>query len=205
MPLTSLTLISVENPQKAPDVASGAFCHAIAATCQAASSRVVREDPVAGSATMSRIRLDLSAAEPKAGANSRFPLAGIQMARTTFVRNRQRTRKGTLKMPGGPPSRGNHTPTTFYNRRGALMTSSVKDRVYAVAEQISAERRPTVSTVRAAAAAAALPEQAARLAGAYRAEASASRSFPRGHERRSRAPGRLWPGAGRRHRATGHG
>ncbi|WP_028268106.1 DNA-binding protein [Arthrobacter sp. MA-N2] len=31
------------------------------------------------------------------------------------------------------------------------MTSSVKDRVYAAAEQISAERRPTVSTVRAAA------------------------------------------------------
>ncbi|MGY4542511.1 chromosome segregation ATPase [Arthrobacter sp. UYNi723] len=31
------------------------------------------------------------------------------------------------------------------------MTQSVKDRVYAAAEQISAERRPTVSTVRAAA------------------------------------------------------
>lgn len=31
------------------------------------------------------------------------------------------------------------------------MTSSVKDRVFAAAEQISAERRPTVSTVRAAA------------------------------------------------------
>jgi hypothetical protein len=31
---------------------------------------------------MSSIRLDLSAAEPKAGANGRFSLAGIQMART---------------------------------------------------------------------------------------------------------------------------
>ena len=31
------------------------------------------------------------------------------------------------------------------------MTTSVKDRVFAAAEQISAERRPTVSTVRAAA------------------------------------------------------
>ncbi|QYF90451.1 DNA-binding protein [Arthrobacter sp. PAMC25284] len=80
------------------------------------------------------------------------------------------------------------------------MTLSVKDRVYAAAEQISAERRPTVSTVRAAAGvsnadatrylkewteekqaaggkvAAAPPtllEQAARLAGACWAEASA--------------------------------
>ena len=80
------------------------------------------------------------------------------------------------------------------------MTSSVKDRVYAAAEQISAERRPTVSTVRAAAGVsnadatrylkewteekqaaggqvaatpAALLEQAARLAGACWAEASA--------------------------------
>ncbi|GAA5201705.1 hypothetical protein GCM10023346_46680 [Arthrobacter gyeryongensis] len=79
------------------------------------------------------------------------------------------------------------------------MTSSVKDRVYAAAEQISAERRPTVSTVRAAAGVsnadatrylkewteekqaaggqvaatpAALLEQAARLAGACWAEAS---------------------------------
>ncbi|WP_427136557.1 DNA-binding protein [Pseudarthrobacter sp. S9] len=79
------------------------------------------------------------------------------------------------------------------------MTLSVKDRVYAAAEQISAERRPTVSTVRAAAgvsnadatrylkewteekqaaggqvaaAPAALLEQAARLAGACWAEAS---------------------------------
>ena len=76
---------------------------------------------------------------------------------------------------------------------------SVKDRVYAAAEQISAERRPTVSTVRAAAgvsnadatrylkewseekraaggqvaaAPAVLLEQAARLAGACWAEAS---------------------------------
>ncbi|MET3810827.1 hypothetical protein ABIB14_001935 [Arthrobacter sp. UYEF3] len=32
-----------------------------------------------------------------------------------------------------------------------MMTQSVKDRVYAAAEKISAERRPTVSTVRAAA------------------------------------------------------
>lgn len=80
------------------------------------------------------------------------------------------------------------------------MTSSVKDRVYAAAEQISADRRPTVSTVRAAAGVsnadatrylkewteekqaaggqvaatpAALLEQAARLAGACWAEASA--------------------------------
>ncbi|MGO4587011.1 DNA-binding protein [Arthrobacter sp. 2RAF6] len=80
------------------------------------------------------------------------------------------------------------------------MTSSVKDRVYAAAEQISAERRPTVSTVRAAAGVsnadatrylkewteekqaaggqvaatpAALLEQTARLAGACWAEASA--------------------------------
>ncbi|UYY83601.1 DNA-binding protein (plasmid) [Arthrobacter sp. YA7-1] len=80
------------------------------------------------------------------------------------------------------------------------MTSSVKDRVYAAAEQISAERRPTVSTVRAAAGVsnadatrylkewaeekqaaggqvaatpAAVLEQAARLAGACWAEASA--------------------------------
>jgi chromosome segregation ATPase len=80
------------------------------------------------------------------------------------------------------------------------MTLSVKDRVYAAAEQISAERRPTVSTVRAAAGVsnadatrylkewseektaaggqvaatpAALLEQAARLAGACWAEASA--------------------------------
>lgn len=80
------------------------------------------------------------------------------------------------------------------------MTLSVRDRVYAAAEQISAERRPTVSTVRAAAgvsnadatrylkewseekaaaggqvaaAPAALLEQAARLAGACWAEASA--------------------------------
>ncbi|UYY81969.1 DNA-binding protein [Arthrobacter sp. YA7-1] len=80
------------------------------------------------------------------------------------------------------------------------MTSSVKDRVYAAAEQISAERRPTVSTVRAAAGVsnadatrylkewteekhaaggqvaatpATLLEQAARLAGACWAEASA--------------------------------
>lgn len=80
------------------------------------------------------------------------------------------------------------------------MTLSVKDRVYAAAEQISAERRPTVSTVRAAAgvsnadatrylkewteekqaaggkvaaAPPALLEQAARLAGACWAEASA--------------------------------
>lgn len=79
------------------------------------------------------------------------------------------------------------------------MTLSVKDRVYAAAEQISAERRPTVSTVRAAAgvsnadatrylkewseekqaaggqvaaAPAVLLEQAARLAGACWAEAS---------------------------------
>jgi chromosome segregation ATPase len=79
------------------------------------------------------------------------------------------------------------------------MTLSVKDRVYAAAEQISAERRPTVSTVRAAAgvsnadatrylkewteekqaaggqvaaAPPALLEQAARLAGACWAEAS---------------------------------
>ncbi|WP_427008650.1 DNA-binding protein [Pseudarthrobacter sp. H2] len=79
------------------------------------------------------------------------------------------------------------------------MTLSVKDRVYAAAEQISAERRPTVSTVRAlagvsnadatrylkewseerqaaggqiAAVPAALLEQAARLAGACWAEAS---------------------------------
>ncbi|MGO4856904.1 DNA-binding protein [Arthrobacter sp. 2MCAF14] len=80
------------------------------------------------------------------------------------------------------------------------MTSSVKDRVYAAAEQISAERRPTVSTVRAAAGVsnadatrylkewteekqaaggqvaatpAVLLEQAARLAGGCWAEASA--------------------------------
>lgn len=80
------------------------------------------------------------------------------------------------------------------------MTLSVKDRVFAAAEQISAERRPTVSTVRAAAGVsnadatrylkewteekqaaggqvaatpAALLEQAARLAGACWAEASA--------------------------------
>lgn len=80
------------------------------------------------------------------------------------------------------------------------MTLSVKDRVYAAAEQISAERRPTVSTVRAAAGVsnadatrylkewaeeknaaggqvaatpAALLEQAARLSGACWAEASA--------------------------------
>ncbi|WP_284762049.1 DNA-binding protein [Arthrobacter sp. efr-133-R2A-63] len=80
------------------------------------------------------------------------------------------------------------------------MTSSVKDRVYAAAEQISAERRPTVSTVRAAAGVsnadatrylkewteekqaaggqvaatpATLLEQAARLAGSCWAEASA--------------------------------
>jgi chromosome segregation ATPase len=79
------------------------------------------------------------------------------------------------------------------------MTLSVKDRVYTAAEQISAERRPTVSTVRAAAgvsnadatrylkewteekqaaggqvaaAPPALLEQAARLAGACWAEAS---------------------------------
>ncbi|HCB58256.1 MAG TPA: KfrA protein [Arthrobacter bacterium] len=79
------------------------------------------------------------------------------------------------------------------------MTLSVKDRVYAAAEQISAERRPTVSTVRAAASVsnadstrylkewseekhaaggqvaatpAALLEQAARLAGTCWAEAS---------------------------------
>ena len=79
------------------------------------------------------------------------------------------------------------------------MTLSVKDRVFAAAEQISAERRPTVSTVRAAAgvsnadatrylkewaeekqaaggqlaaAPAGLLEQAARLAGACWAEAS---------------------------------
>lgn len=79
------------------------------------------------------------------------------------------------------------------------MTLSVKGRVYAAAEQISAERRPTVSTVRAAAgvsnadatrylkqwseerqaaggqvaaAPAVLLEQAARLAGACWAEAS---------------------------------
>jgi hypothetical protein len=77
---------------------------------------------------------------------------------------------------------------------------SVKDRVFAAAEQISAERRPTVSTVRAAAGVsnadatrylkewaeekqaaggqvaatpAAVLEQAARLAGACWAEASA--------------------------------
>jgi uncharacterized membrane protein len=31
---------------------------------------------------------------------------------------------------------------------GVVMTLSVKDRVFAAAEQISAERRPTVSTVR---------------------------------------------------------
>jgi hypothetical protein len=80
------------------------------------------------------------------------------------------------------------------------VTLSVKDRVFAAAEQISAERRPTVSTVRAlagvsnagatrylkewsegkraaggqvAAAPAVLLEQAARLAGACWAEASA--------------------------------
>jgi chromosome segregation ATPase len=80
------------------------------------------------------------------------------------------------------------------------VTLSVKDRVYAAAEQISAERRPTVSTVRALAGVsnadatrylkewseeknaaggqvavtpAALLEQAARLAGACWAEASA--------------------------------
>ncbi|WP_427006133.1 DNA-binding protein [Pseudarthrobacter sp. H2] len=80
------------------------------------------------------------------------------------------------------------------------MTLSMKDRVYAAAEQISAERRPTVSTVRAAAGVsnadatrylkewsqeknaaggqvaatpAVLLEQAARLAGACWAEASA--------------------------------
>jgi chromosome segregation ATPase len=72
------------------------------------------------------------------------------------------------------------------------MALSVKDRVFAAAEQISAERRPTVSTVRAAAgvsnadatrylkewaeekqAAGAVLEQAARLAGACWAEASA--------------------------------
>jgi chromosome segregation ATPase len=79
------------------------------------------------------------------------------------------------------------------------MALSVKDRVFAAAEQISAERRPTVSTVRAAAGVsnadatrylkewteekqaaggqvaatpAALLEQAARLAGACWAEAS---------------------------------
>jgi hypothetical protein len=79
------------------------------------------------------------------------------------------------------------------------VTLGVKDRVYAAAEQISAERRPTVSTVRAAAGVsnadatrylkewsegknaaggqvaatpAALLEQAARLAGACWAEAS---------------------------------
>ncbi|KRE61799.1 KfrA protein [Arthrobacter sp. Soil736] len=79
------------------------------------------------------------------------------------------------------------------------MTSSVKDRVFAAAEQISAERRPTVSTVRAAAGVSnadatrylkewseeklaaggqvaatppALLEQAARLAAACWAEAS---------------------------------
>jgi oligoendopeptidase F len=79
------------------------------------------------------------------------------------------------------------------------VTLSVKDRVFAAAEQISAERRPTVSTVRAAAGVsnvdatrylkewaeeknaaggqlaatpAALLEQAARLAGACWAEAS---------------------------------
>ncbi|MET3952851.1 chromosome segregation ATPase [Arthrobacter sp. UYEF36] len=80
------------------------------------------------------------------------------------------------------------------------MALSVKDRVFAAAEQISAERRPTVSTVRAAAGVsnadatrylkewveekqaaggrlaatpAAVLEQAARLAGACWAEASA--------------------------------
>ena len=80
------------------------------------------------------------------------------------------------------------------------MASSVKDRVFAAAEQISVERRPTVSTVRAAAGVSnadatrylkewleerqaaggqvaatppALLEQAARLAGACWAEASA--------------------------------
>lgn len=79
------------------------------------------------------------------------------------------------------------------------MATSVKDRVFAAAEQISAERRPTVSTVRAAAGVSnadatrylkewleekqaaggqvaatppALLEQAARLAGACWAEAS---------------------------------
>jgi chromosome segregation ATPase len=79
------------------------------------------------------------------------------------------------------------------------VASSVKDRVFAAAEQISAERRRTVSTVRAAAGVSnadatrylkewleekqaaggqvaatppALPEQAARLAGACWAEAS---------------------------------
>ena len=79
------------------------------------------------------------------------------------------------------------------------MASSVKDRVFAAAEQVSAERRPTVSTVRAAAGVSnadatrylkewleekqaaggqvaatppALLEQAARLAGACWAEAS---------------------------------
>ncbi|MFJ6303098.1 DNA-binding protein [Pseudarthrobacter oxydans] len=81
------------------------------------------------------------------------------------------------------------------------MTLSVKDRVFAAAEQISAERRPTVSTVRAAAGVSnadatrylkewveekqaaggqvaatppAILEQAARLAGACWAEASAA-------------------------------
>ncbi|WP_254455193.1 DNA-binding protein [Paenarthrobacter ureafaciens] len=85
--------------------------------------------------------------------------------------------------------------------RCLVMVLSVKDRVYAAAEEISVERRPTVSTVRAAAGVSnadatrflkewneekrsaggqvaatppALLEQAARLAGAVWAEASAA-------------------------------
>ena len=42
------------------------------------------------------------------------------------------------------------TTSTFFGRE-TLMAQSVKERVYAAAERISAERRPTVSTVRAAA------------------------------------------------------
>jgi chromosome segregation ATPase len=85
--------------------------------------------------------------------------------------------------------------------RGSAVALSVKDRVFAAAEQISGERRPTVSTVRAAAGVSnadatrylkewneekqaaggqvaatppAILEQAARLAGAVWAEASSA-------------------------------
>jgi hypothetical protein len=120
MPLTSLTSYGRESAE-GPRRSVGGLLHAIVAAGQAASSRVVLEEPVAGSATMSRIRLDLSAAEPKAGANGRFPLAGIQMARTTFVRNRQlltaasspekiRTQRRGEDHPHRPPTphRGKH-------------------------------------------------------------------------------------------------
>ena len=93
------------------------------------------------------------------------------------------------------------------------MASSAKDRVFAAAEQISAERRPTVSTVRAAAGVSnadatrylkewteekqaaggqvaatppAILEQAARLAGAVWAEASS------GAQERHAAAEALW-------------